>query len=31
VLLWPILRLAMRRALSDENRGLRARCERPAP
>ena len=30
-LLWPILRLAMRRALSDENRGLRARCERTAP
>lgn len=28
-LLWPVLRLAMRRALSDENRGLKARCEQP--
>lgn len=27
VLLWPLLRLAMRRALADENRGLKARCE----
>ena len=26
-LLWPVLRLAMRRALADENRGLKARCE----
>ena len=27
VLLWPLLRFAMRRALSAENRGLKARCE----
>jgi uncharacterized membrane protein len=27
LLLWPLLRLAIRRALADENRGLRARCE----
>jgi uncharacterized membrane protein len=27
VLLWPVLRLAMRRALADENRGLKQRCE----
>jgi len=31
LLLWPLLRLAMRRALADENRGLKARCERGAP
>ena len=29
-LLWPVLRLAMRRALSDENQGLKARCEQRA-
>ncbi len=28
VLLWPVLRLAMTKALADENRGLKARCER---
>jgi hypothetical protein len=27
VLLWPLLGLAMRRALADENRGLKRRCE----
>ena len=27
VLLWPVLRPAMRRALVDENRGLKARCQ----
>jgi uncharacterized membrane protein len=27
VLLWPLLRPAMRRALSQENRGLKAHCE----
>lgn len=27
VLLWPLLRLAMQRALADENRGLKAYCE----
>lgn len=27
VLLWPVLRAAMRKALADENRGLKARCE----
>jgi uncharacterized membrane protein len=27
VLLWPLLRPAMRRALAQENAGLRARCE----
>lgn len=27
VLLWPVLRLAMRRALLAENRGLKGRCE----
>ena len=27
VMLWPLLRLAMRKALADENRGLKARCE----
>jgi hypothetical protein len=31
VLLWPVLRLAMRKALADENRGLRDRCERKVP
>ena len=30
-LLWPVLRLAVSRALSDENRGLKARCEQPSP
>lgn len=30
VLLWPVLRLAMRRALSAENGGLKAYCERAA-
>ena len=29
-LLWPLLRIAMRRALSDENHGLKARCEQIA-
>ena len=29
-LLWPVLRLAIRRALADENRGLKARCEQTA-
>jgi carbon monoxide dehydrogenase subunit G len=28
VLLWPVLRFALRRALRDENRGLKERCER---
>lgn len=28
VALWPILRFAMQKALRDENRGLKARCER---
>jgi uncharacterized protein YndB with AHSA1/START domain len=28
VLLWPLLRVALRRALADENRGLKQRCER---
>jgi hypothetical protein len=28
VILWPILRFATRKALADENRGLKARCER---
>lgn len=28
VLLWPLFRIAVRRALRDENRGLKARCER---
>lgn len=28
--LWPVLRLAMGRALRDENRGLRERCEEVA-
>jgi hypothetical protein len=27
VLLWPVLRFAVRRALSDENGGLKKRCE----
>ncbi len=27
VLLWPLLRPAIRRALTEENRGLKARCE----
>ena len=27
VLLWPVLRPAMRKALADENRGLKSRCE----
>jgi carbon monoxide dehydrogenase subunit G len=27
VMLWPLLRLAMRKALADENLGLKARCE----
>ena len=27
VLIWPVLRLAMRRALAAENRGLKRRCE----
>jgi uncharacterized membrane protein len=27
VLLWPLMRFAMRRALSRENRGLKGRCE----
>lgn len=27
LLLWPVLRLAMRKALSDENNGLKRRCE----
>jgi hypothetical protein len=27
VLLWPVLRLALRQALADENRGLKQRCE----
>ena len=26
-LLWPVLRLAVRRALAEENRGLKVRCE----
>lgn len=26
-LLWPLLRIALRRALAEENRGLKARCE----
>lgn len=30
-LLWPVLRPAVRRALFDENRGLKRRCEQPAP
>lgn len=30
VLLWPVLRLAIRRALADENRGLKANCEQIA-
>ena len=30
LLFWPVLRLAMKRALSDENDGLRVRCERTA-
>ena len=29
VLFWPVLRIAMRRALETENRGLKARCEHP--
>lgn len=27
VLLWPLMRIAMRRALAEENRGLKRRCE----
>lgn len=27
VILWPLLRWAMRKALAEENRGLKARCE----
>lgn len=27
VVLWPVLRIAIRRALKKENRGLKARCE----
>ena len=27
-LMWPVLRLAIRKALADENRGLKTRCER---
>ena len=30
ILLWPVLRLAMRKSLADENRGLKIRCERSA-
>jgi uncharacterized membrane protein len=30
LLLWPLLRPAMRRALAQENRGLKARCEQSA-
>lgn len=30
LLLWPVLRLAMRRALREENTGLKARCEQIA-
>jgi hypothetical protein len=30
VLLWPVLRLAVRRALSDENAGLKQHCEQAA-
>ena len=30
VLFWPVLRLAMKRALADENHGLRVRCEQRA-
>jgi carbon monoxide dehydrogenase subunit G len=30
VLLWPLLRWPMRKALADENRGLKARCEQPS-
>lgn len=30
VLFWPVLRFAMRRALADENHGLKRRCESPA-
>jgi hypothetical protein len=28
LLLWPVLRFAMRKALSDENKGLKRRCEK---
>lgn len=30
VVLWPLLRWPMRKALADENRGLKARCEQPS-
>jgi len=28
LLCWPVLRLAVRKSLAAENRGLKARCER---
>ena len=28
LLVWPVLRFAIRKALSDENQGLKCRCER---
>jgi hypothetical protein len=31
VLLWPVLRPGIRKALADENRGLKTRCEQQRP